>query len=314
MRPIRPAVIAALALGMLAPATTRAGFTQIVAFGDSLIDTGNLFAATGQPPAPYFDGRFSNGPIWVEYLAVRLGVAAPAPSLNGGMDYAWGGAETGTGLSTIGVPNINSQVADFLAAHTLGASQLVVIDGGANDFFNGQTDPSVPVANLVAAITALAGAGGRTFLVQNLPQLGMIPASQGLPQDRRDALNALTLAYDSLLNSSLAQLRSTLGVTIGEVDLDRFLTDARADPSAYGFTNTTTSALDDGVVSGAGYLFWDDVHPTTVGHQFIGDLAFAAVVPEPGSVTLLATGAVVLLAACRRNRLGQAIARRVDLR
>ena len=113
----------------------------------------------------------------MEYLAGRLGIAAPTPSLTGGTDHAWGGAETGFGLSAAGTPNINSQVTSFLAGNTLGATQLVVIDGGANDFFNGQTDPSVPVAHLVAAIRALAGAGGRTFLVQNLPQLGMIPAT-----------------------------------------------------------------------------------------------------------------------------------------
>ena len=168
MRPLRPAVIAALALGMFAPAPARAGWTQIVAFGDSLIDTGNVFAASGQPPAPYFDGRFSNGPVWVEYLAGRLGIAAPTPSLTGGTNYAWAGAETGFGLSAGGTLNINSQVTNFLAGNTLSATQLVVIDGGANDFFNGQTDPSVPVANLAAAIRALAGAGGRTFIVQNL--------------------------------------------------------------------------------------------------------------------------------------------------
>jgi phospholipase/lecithinase/hemolysin len=314
MRPLRAAVIAVLALGMLAPETARAGLTQIVAFGDSLIDTGNLFAASGQPSAPYFDGRFSNGPIWVEYLAGRLGIAGPTPSLTGGTDYAWGGAQTGTGLSAIGTPNINSQVANFLAAHTLSAGQLVVIDGGANDFFNGQTDPSVPVANLTAAITVLAGAGGRTFIVQNLPQLGMIPATQGLPQAQRDALDQLTLAYDSLLGSTLDQLRSSLGVTIGQVDLDRFLTDVRANPSAYGFTNTTTSALNDGVLSGDGYLFWDDVHPTTAGHKFIGDLAFASVVPEPGCLTLLATGAAVPIALGCRRWVGRTFARHVGLK
>ena len=59
------------------------------------------------------------------------------------------------------------------------------------------------MANLAAAISALAGAGGRTFIVQNLPQLGMIPAYQGLPQAQRDALDQLTLAYDSLLDSTL---------------------------------------------------------------------------------------------------------------
>jgi phospholipase/lecithinase/hemolysin len=314
MRLLRPAVTAVLALGMLAPAPARAGITQIVAFGDSLIDTGNLFAASGQPPAPYFAGRFSNGPVWVEYLAGRLGIAAPTPSLTGGTDYAWGGAETGFGLSAAGTPNINSQVTDFLAGHTLSATQLVAIDGGANDFFNGQTDPSVPVANLAAAITALAGAGGRTFIVQNLPQLGEIPAFAGLPQDQRDALDQLTLAYDSSLGSALDQLRSSLGVTIGLVDLEALLTSVRANPSAYGFTNTTTSALGDGVVSGDGYLFWDDVHPTTAFHKLIGDLAFAAAVPEPGSLTLLVTGAAVLLVARYRHRVRPVLARRVDLK
>ena len=314
MRALRPTVIAVLALAMLTPATSWAGLSQIVAFGDSLIDTGNVFAATGNPPPPYFDGRYSNGPVWVEYLAGRLGIPAPTPSLSGGTDYAWGGAETGFGLSASGTPNVNSQVATFLAGNTLSATQLVVIDGGANDFFNGRTDPSVPVANLTAAITALAGAGGRTFIVQNLPQLGMIPATQGLPQAQRDALDQLTLAYDSLLGSSLVHLRSTLGVTIGQVDLNGFLTDVRADPSAYGFTNTTTSALGDGVLTGDGYLFWDGVHPTTAGHKFIGDLAFASVVPEPGSLTLMATGAAVLLAARYRRRVGRAFARRVGLK
>jgi phospholipase/lecithinase/hemolysin len=315
MRKLRAAVIAVLALGLLAPATSWAGFTQIVAFGDSLIDTGKVFAATGNPPAPYFDGHYSNGPIWVEYLAGRLGIAAPTPSLTGGTNYAWGGAETGTGLSTLGTENVNSQVTDFLAAHTLGASQLVVIDGGANDFLNaGQTDPSVPVANLAAAIRALAGAGGRTFVVQNLPQLGEIPATAGLPQDQRDALDRLSLAYDSLLGNSLVQLRSSLGVTIGEVDLNSFLTDVRANPSAYGFTNTTTSALGDGVLSGDGYLFWDSVHPTTVGHKFIGDLAFASVVPEPSSFILLATGAAVPLAGRYLCRVGRILARLVGLK
>jgi phospholipase/lecithinase/hemolysin len=316
MRQLRPAVvIAVLALGMQAPATSWAGFTQVVAFGDSLIDTGNVFAATGNPPAPYFDGRYSNGPVWVEYLAGRLGIAAPTPSLTGGTDYAWGGADTGTGLSTAGTLNVNSQVADFLSAHTLGANQLVVIDGGANDFLNaGKTDPSVPVANLAAAITALADAGGRTFIVQNLPQLGEIPATAGLSQAQRDALDQLSLAYDSLLGRTLDQLHSSLGVTIGQVDLNGFLTDVRANPSSYGFTNTTTSALGDGVLTGDGYLFWDAVHPTTAADKFIGDLAFASVVPEPGGMVLFAIGTAVLLTAHYRHHVGPTFAKYMGLK
>jgi len=43
-----------------APATP---FSQIIAFGDSLTDTGRFYALTGLPPAPYQEGRFSNGPL-----------------------------------------------------------------------------------------------------------------------------------------------------------------------------------------------------------------------------------------------------------
>jgi phospholipase/lecithinase/hemolysin len=68
-----------------------------------------------------------------------------------------------------------------------------------------------------------------------------------------------------------------------------------ADPAAYGFTNVTHSALADGVLSGQGYLFWDIVHPTTVGHQFISDIAYATV-PEPSSAMLLATAGCALIA------------------
>ena len=94
------------------------GLTEIVAFGDSYVDTGNLFVATGGTfPAspPYFSGRFSNGPLWVERLATDLALPAPTPSLAGGTDYAWAGAETALGgLSTVGTPNVGTQISSYL--------------------------------------------------------------------------------------------------------------------------------------------------------------------------------------------------------
>jgi hypothetical protein len=40
-------------------------------FGDSSCDVGNIFTATGgaEPAAPYYSGRFSNGPIWLDHAA-----------------------------------------------------------------------------------------------------------------------------------------------------------------------------------------------------------------------------------------------------
>src|SRR4051795_13352802 len=87
----------------IAPAFA-ASIDQVVAFGDSLSDTGNITIATfGQFPGDnYASGRFTNGTnttpstsgplgLWVEQLAGRLGVPDPQPylALTGGSDYAF---------------------------------------------------------------------------------------------------------------------------------------------------------------------------------------------------------------------------------
>ena len=282
--------VAFLVLAWINPTVAAGEISGIVSFGDSLTDTGNLFAATGQPPAPYYQGRFSNGPVWVEYLANQLGVAAPTPSLLGGTDYAWGGAATGDGLAGNGVPNTGMQISTYLASNTPTATQLFTLWAGANDFLAyGQTNPSIPVANIGSEITTLANAGAKLLMVPNLPLLGDLPATNTLPQSDRDALNQLSLSFDSSLHSELAQLRQSLGISIFEVDVNSLVQNVFANPAQYGFTNVTTSALGDGVLSGQGYLFWDSIHPTTAGHELVGELA-AESVPEPGSIVLLVSG------------------------
>jgi phospholipase/lecithinase/hemolysin len=274
--------------------------TGIVSFGDSLTDVGNFFAATGgaAPPSPPYDaGRFSNGPIWVEYLAHDLGVVAPTASSSGGTDYAYGGAMTGTGYTssifagaTANVPNIGTQIDTYLASNTPNPNQLFTIWGGANDFLNGgQTNPMVPVSNIGTEIATLASAGGRQFMVANLPLLGEVPyALKYLTPAEQQGLNQLTIGFNSLLQAEVTQLQQSLGVQIHLLDIATLFQNVIANPSQYGFTNVTSDAIDDGVYSGQGYLFWDPIHPTTAGHQIIGNFA-AQSVPEPSSLLLLGT-------------------------
>src|SRR4051812_24277895 len=59
---------------------------NLVVFGDSLSDVGNLSLSNGNietPSPPYFAGRFSNGPLWVDTLASSLGEPPLQPSYVG---------------------------------------------------------------------------------------------------------------------------------------------------------------------------------------------------------------------------------------
>ena len=54
--------------------------SQVWIFGDSFSDTGNQKAVLGffPPDPPYFDGRISDGPVWIEDVAEELGLTARA--------------------------------------------------------------------------------------------------------------------------------------------------------------------------------------------------------------------------------------------
>lgn len=294
------------ALGLAATPARAGSFTRIVSFGDSLSDVGNVFAATGgttPDPANYHQGRYSNGPVWVEYLAGKLGVATPTPSLLGGTDYAFGGAESSpSGDSTLGSPNLGTQVGMYLGTSpTIGADTLLTIWAGANDFLQGgQFNPAVVVGNVVQAITTLAGAGGSEFLVANLPMLGEIPDVSGAPDFIRDGLNTLSSSFNAQLKIEVGALEQSLGITIHYLDIGQYFQEMIADPAAFGLTNVTDPMMGTGNTSG--YLFWDGVHPTTEVYALVAALAFKAVVPEPSSIALLSVASVGLTAAAAFHR------------
>jgi phospholipase/lecithinase/hemolysin len=299
-----------LAAGLFLIGTAEGGeITGIVSFGDSLSDEGNYYAATGgvSPPTAdgYAQGEFTNGLNWVRYLAQDLGVAAPMASVNGGTDYAYGGAMTGNGttVSTFGpgtaaVPNIGQQIADYLGSQTPTAGQLFTIWGGANDVLNGgQTDPRVLLQNIGTEITTLAMAGAKQFLVGNLPPLNLTPVGATLSPVEQAGLAQFSYYFNVGLKSEAASLASALGVKINVLDVYSLFNDAVANPGKYGFTNVTDPAFLSNP-SGDGHLFWDTIHPTTQADQFIGNLA-AQTVPEASSMMLFASALMAMGARAR---------------
>ena len=266
---------------------TAASFSQIYVFGDSLSDVGNTLQATGIPPSPpYFQGRFSNGPVWVEYLAEDLELA-PNQQIN----YAIGGATTGSNntlIPGVQLPGLQQQIDSFKATNTSAdPNALYIVWAGANDYLGGGvTNPALPVNNLSTAVSSLADYGAKSIMVVNLPSLGKLPGTNRDTQIA-NSLNTLTELHNSGLSASLNLLSQNTDTDIIPLDINSLFNQAIATPAEFGFTNVTNSCLSVGCTNPDDYFFWDDLHPTTTAHKIVGEVAFSALeskpVPEPAT-------------------------------
>lgn len=267
-------------------------FSSIYALGDSLTDTGNVFTVTNglfPPPSLYpSNGRFSNGPVWVEYLAPKLGTTVQS--------LAFGGARSDDSNNFPGFPGLTQQVNAISLADP---NALYILWAGANDYLNqGQTNPAPVVANVSNAVLDLAAKGAKNIAVANLPNLGALPGTAADPF--APALNQLTLAHNTGLAQSLAAIAQTQPtLSLYTLDFNTLFSNAIANPSQFGFTDVTSACLLTGCTTPETYLFWDNVHPTTAGHEEIADFAFASLqsqaVPTPAATAGLVLAGIGIL-------------------
>lgn len=267
------------------PARESAPFSDVVSLGDSLSDTGNFHEATGgaYPPAPYFDGRFCNGPVWNEYLAGKLGM-----ELDPDRQFALGGSMTGnlnynsTPPNFI-LPGFEQQVDGVLAWNgrkKVDPRALYTVWIGANDFFgwlaSGSPDPTAMmqdgVDNTLEGIADLTAAGARYVVVINLPDLGKTPTVLGFGATASAQISFLCATYNRMLDARLDVLEERGRLRIVRVDAFALINDMVANPAKYGFTNVTQQAIQGLPAADPDqYLFWDGVHPTTAAHEAVAD-------------------------------------------
>ncbi|MGK7887641.1 MAG: SGNH/GDSL hydrolase family protein [Crocosphaera sp.] len=281
-------------------AVNAASFTELVVFSDSLSDLGRAFTETGGTFPLYgsfTNGRYSNGPVWVEYLADSLGIAT-----NPNTNYAIGGALTGNinainfapGFSSPPAPVFDGLTQQIASYTDYDPHALYIVWAGANDYlFGEEMTPMNPISNLQTNLQTLLINGAKNILVGNLPNLGDTPGVNNLPQS--GGLNLLTQGHNNALSTTLDILQTSFPhANITLLDANKQFQTIVNNPSLFGLTNVADSCL-----SGAGpcsnpdeYLFWDSIHPTTRGHQLISNLALEALgVPEPSAVfSLIAIG------------------------
>ena len=234
-------------------------YSNLVFFGDSLSDTGNVLSLTtafAPPPFPNFPGapgRFSNGPVWTEYLASGLGFASASKPSNllfngtavvpigplGGQNFSYGGARTGLGGAAGSTTGLFGQLIDwngsaFSTSLTRAAdpNALYVVVAGANDLRDARSaNPggtaadavaraaaaATTAANVTKALALLAQAGARHFLISNLPDLGRTPEAVGLGVVA--ASTDVTLKFNADLAADAAFLDAQFQTAFG-IDLD----------------------------------------------------------------------------------------------
>lgn len=306
MTKLTPPSLAALTLAFALPAGASSIFTGLHSFGDSLTDSGNVFAASGgtQPDNPLgLGGRWGNGPTWAEKLNNDyLGLPPLTPSNLGGTNHAWGGALTdGGGL----VPSVVGQINSFTTGGgSFSSSDLVTIWAGPNDAFQGVTDPSISVGHLGNAMSLVSSAGAEHVLVLNLPDLGKTPTVQALGEPFVTGLTTFTSSFNALLAAEVATQATTLGINITLLDVDGIYENILADPGRFGFTNVDEPVLLTGDLASADEsLYWDGVHPTDAVHEIIAaEAALALGIPEPSSTLLVLSASFLLTARHRRSR------------
>ena len=286
-------------------------YTRIVVFGDSLSDTGNVAHLTaakyGIPvPSPvggnYTLGRFTDGydtvpaaqnyfGVWVEQLSSSLPSHPEVKnSLDGGTNYAYGFALTSGGTSTlqlaggqvtVDVENMGRQISDYLATHPkVNNKTLFVVWGGANDVLNATSPTQIVNAAIQETldIQRLIAAGATQILVLNLPPLGLTPRLNGSLTTSATA-NAASALYNSWLGTGVAVLNDFYRwrhVAIYPVNVFSLFTQIAADPGAVSLDDITNSAQGNFAANPDRYLFWDDLHPTTRGHNLVADAALKA--------------------------------------
>jgi len=275
-------ILALLAITSVTARAAQPAYDAIYVFGDSYCDVGNIYLITGgaEPLSPpYYMGRFSNGPIWVEHVASAMGLQM-LPELEGGTDYAFGGAwATEPQVTAAGtIPDVPEQVALYLSQHGGKAdpNALYVLEGGGNDII-GNLAVSGASANELGfkiALTiseselALRRAGARNFLIPDLFNVGLLPAAQANPS----FADAASVATDKYLDELLAVEGLLEGIRIKRLNVFNLYQAIQTDATHFGFTNVTTPCLNtvtETVCADPDHtLFWDTYHPTVFGHAF----------------------------------------------
>jgi outer membrane lipase/esterase len=253
--------------------------TRVVSFGDGWSDL-------GQTPGQKFTVNDGSVNIWVERVAASYGRTLTASVTPGGLGYAQGNARVSTGVNPI-----SDQISAFLAANTIGKSDLLIVDAGVSEIIAlagaNASDATLSAAAdtagraLGAQVLRLTAAGAKHVVIANAADVGKTPFAT--TNARAAGLTAATRAFNDGLKISLANVSS--GVLL--VDNEAYINSLYNNPSLLGTGGNATTVACPGVASACTaanalsnygvYLFADDRHIGPGAHRLLGDNAYSKI-------------------------------------
>ena len=236
-------------------------YTALYSFGDSLSDVGNVFTASGgtnRRGRPHLAGRPAITPavsatdrIGSTICSAKLGLGAVTASIDGGDDFAFGGAQTGptsvnpaffsTDLDRSGRrvrvqhPSPDVKRALYPRHRRKRHRKCDLAAFAQNSHRLSRISCQQAVTNTVGAIDTLYDDGARDLLYYEVPDLSIVPAFEAAgPARRRPRHGDSTRAFSP--GSSVSN-RAGPAHGLRRAHFQRDSEDLVADPASNGLTN-----------------------------------------------------------------------------
>ena len=289
-----------LLISNIVSAGTR--LNKVVVFGDSLSDNGNLYEyMKHQLPIspPYYKGRFTNGPVWVELLMKYYHFNTGEGRL---FNYAYGGAgviaDEDTSEDDVFF-TLSTEINSYLVANhdQTDDNALYVVWIGSNNYLSNPDNPEKMINDvnkgLQRGLQQLVDKGAKHIMVVNVPDLGKTPMAIDYEVTRE--MTDMSNKHNELIRQNALEWQKNYPqVQWIYFDINLLFDDVTQHPERYGFTNisgtcyeqaaeeakgTTVLKIVSNIREGYkkkacdGYLFFDPVHPSGAAHVYMAERA-----------------------------------------